>query len=529
MSEGPGTTAAEPGLPADALASEAAVPPPARMERAAGGFMRHAASVGTAALAVQVIGVVSTPLVSRLFSPEAFGIAGIFGSITGIAAMVGCLRYDAAILLPREDEDAASLVGLSSLIAVAMTVLVGVVCWFGGRPLLATMHADSLFADAWIIPLGQFLMVAALPLTAWNQRLRNFDRLTGVRITSSLANTIGTLATGAAGLGLGIHLIYARVFSGFLLAPLLMLALGWSSDLRYIVRNCTWQRLRAVAIRYRGFPRLNTLASLLDILGREAPGLVLAGYFGPAVAGYYALSRRLLYIPGTFVAGAISEVLFERAAASRSEGGDLGPLVLSVCKRLVAVGLMPIVAIALIGPLVFEVVFGAKWAEAGSYTMLLAPQVFAMFFSSPITVLFPVLELHRFNLISEVLLFLAFVGTIVVGALVWGDVKSTLLLYSVTSSLAILWRLSHLLKAAGASVVPVLRHIALHLSFLAPAIAAGVLTRHVWGLPVVVSVCAVLLAMVPYPFLMLRVDKELDVATRLVLRKVVSRLRRSPT
>jgi hypothetical protein len=35
--------------------------------------------------------------------------------------------------------------------------------------------------------------------------------------------------------------------------------------------------------------------------------------------------------------------------------------------------------------------------------------------------------------------------------------------------------------------------------------------------------------MVPYPFLMLRMDKELDVATRLVLRKAVLRLRRSPT
>lgn len=63
--------------------------------------------VGGTAIA-QDLSVLSSPLLTRLYGPEAFGIIAIFTAITGIISVMACLRYEQAIMLPKRDEEAAN-------------------------------------------------------------------------------------------------------------------------------------------------------------------------------------------------------------------------------------------------------------------------------------------------------------------------------------------------------------------------------------------------------------------------------------
>src|SRR3990172_4827454 len=82
--------------------------------------------------ASQIIIVLSYPFITRLFSPEDFGILAVFSSVVGIIAVVLCLRYEAAIMLPSADEDAANLLAGSLAIATMISILsIQVVWWLG--------------------------------------------------------------------------------------------------------------------------------------------------------------------------------------------------------------------------------------------------------------------------------------------------------------------------------------------------------------------------------------------------------------
>ena len=67
------------------------------------------------AVFAQALGLLITPILSRLFAPEAFGTAAIFGSLLQVCTVVVCLRYELAIMLPEKD----AVTTLEALLALA--------------------------------------------------------------------------------------------------------------------------------------------------------------------------------------------------------------------------------------------------------------------------------------------------------------------------------------------------------------------------------------------------------------------------
>ena len=49
----------------------------------------------------QIISVLASPLVTRLYGPEAYGLLALFNLITSIIGVIACMRYELAIMLPK--------------------------------------------------------------------------------------------------------------------------------------------------------------------------------------------------------------------------------------------------------------------------------------------------------------------------------------------------------------------------------------------------------------------------------------------
>ena len=71
----------------------------------------------------QAIPIAITPILSRIYTEEDFGILAIYVSIATIVSVIATGRYEMAILLPREDEDAINIAALSMLIVSLFTFL----------------------------------------------------------------------------------------------------------------------------------------------------------------------------------------------------------------------------------------------------------------------------------------------------------------------------------------------------------------------------------------------------------------------
>lgn len=338
----------------------------------------------------QALLILTAPVLTRLYSPDTFGVLAVFTSITTILGVIACLRYELAITLPDRDEEAASVLGLSLLFAIFVSLLTCIAVWIGGDLIVSLLNTPLLSAWLWVIPPTVLLAGIFLAFNYWNTRTRHFDRLSVARIVQSASTVISQISLGLIGHASGGALIVASAIG----QAVSVITLGvqifreHKDTIRESVRP---QQVFAVAKRYRKFPLYDTGSALLNSVSWQLPAFLLSAFFSPAVVGYYSLGFRILQLPMSLVGGAIAQVFYPRAAEAHKDG-TLSILVETTFHRLVIIGLFPMLTLTVIGRDLYTVLFGAKWAEAGVYTQLLSIWAFVWFVSSPLSTLFNVLE-----------------------------------------------------------------------------------------------------------------------------------------
>jgi O-antigen/teichoic acid export membrane protein len=140
-----------------------------------------------------------------------------------------------------------------------------------------------------------------------------------------------------------------------------------NGDWRFLRRAWDWGRIRRAARRYRDFPLFSGSCALLNAMSKYAPVFLLAGFFGPAVAGFYDVSVRVIQAPMNFVLTSLRQVLYQRASEVFRQGGDTRRLFRRSTAALLAVAALPALAVLLFGPRLFAFALGAGWRTAGVY------------------------------------------------------------------------------------------------------------------------------------------------------------------
>lgn len=338
----------------------------------------------------QAIGVLLSPLLTRMYAPEAFGTLALFSAITSIIGVAACLRYELAIMLPKTDDEAANLLAVSLLSVVAITML-SIPTVILGRPLLLRLlKAPDLGPYLWLVPVIVFFGGVFSALNYWNSRSQHFGRLSVVRVVSSATTYAANLGAGYAG-----HATTSTLISGTLLGSVIstgMLARSiWREDSSLFRLQVRWQRMLHGMKRYQRFPLIDVWSALLNTISWQLPALMLGYFFSSTVVGYYSLGLRVLQVPMSLIGGAIAQVFFQRAAEAKAHG-TLDQVVRSAFQRLATIGLFPMLLIGVSGRDMFVLFFGSQWAPAGTYAQILSLWTFFWFVSSPLSTLFFVLE-----------------------------------------------------------------------------------------------------------------------------------------
>lgn len=378
----------------------------------------------------QAFGILAIPVLARLYGPDAFGAAAVFASITGIVGVIVCLRYELAILLPKDDGEAANVLGISLVGTVVMTLVCTGIVLVGQGSIARRLGAPELAAYLWLIPPVVLMGGVFQALNYWNTRTKMYGRLATVRaVQSALTNGV-QIGLGAVGVTCAGGLIWGIVF-GAVVATVLLSCQIWHDDGRLFRASLQWRAVTECMKRYRKFPLLDVWGSLLNVVSQQLPVLLLGVYFSQAIVGHYSLACRLIYLPMTFIGGAIGQVFFQRAADLHSKGEALAELVSDVFTRLARFTLLPALLLTIVGQEGFVLVFGPDWAEAGRYVEILGIWMFVWFISAPLTVLFIVLQRLELAFLMHSLLLVSRVVPLVIGG-GYGDVRFALELYAVS-------------------------------------------------------------------------------------------------
>jgi O-antigen/teichoic acid export membrane protein len=359
-------------------------------------FVKDVLKLVSGTTSAQALSILGAFVTTRFFAPSAFGVAVLFASITSMAAIVACMRYELSIILPKEDDEAANAAGVSLSFLVLTTAVLGGLVWAGGASLSRLLKAPELQHSLWLVPVSIFFGGFSAILNRWNSRKQQFMRLTVAQVVGAVCTVSLQIIFGLIGRATGGSLIVAAVL-GTAVSTTTLAILTWREHSQLLLNAVRAHRLVAALKRYRRFPKFGAANALLDTVSWQLPVWFLSIAFYTAVVGQYALGIKLLHIPMNLVGTNVAIVFFQRAAAARHEG-TLSEIVESTFRSLVTLSLLPCLVLSLIGRDVFVVFFGARWAQAGVYAQILSLWLCVWFASGPLSIVLDVLEQQALRL-----------------------------------------------------------------------------------------------------------------------------------
>ena len=393
-----------------------------------GSFRRGVSVLAGGTAASQILLFAAAPILTRLYSPDDFGLLAIYAALLGIGGVVVSLRYQLAIPLPESDQEAA-WVALAALAGVMGTVLMStVIVALFRAPIARGLGAPELGPFLWLLPVGLLALGTYQVFKYWAIRKQEFGPIARSKITQSvtaIALQLGLFSFGPFALLLGQAAGHGA--GGGRLARSARAGSG------HLFRNTAIRDIWAAAVRYRRFPLYSTWGAVFNKAGGQLPPILFASLFSPAAAGIYFLTHRVLALPMQFIGRAISDVFLTRAAKARHDG-DLPQLIKLAHNRLTYIAVPPTILLILAGPDLFALVFGSAWREAGVFARWMAPWIYLVFVTSPLTTVFSVLEKQGQEMLFQFALLAARIGALFIGYRI-GTLQAAVALFAGVSAL----------------------------------------------------------------------------------------------
>ncbi len=396
-------------------------------------FLRKLLMLASGTVAGQAILVVSSPLLTRLFTPSEFGVFAVFAAVVAIAGMGTGLRFEMAIPIVQDDADAAGLFSMTVLCTLLTTGLAALFVWQAGAWFRTLINTPELGPWLWLLPLAMLLWGLGSALSFWSVRRGRFA-VNGKAVTLQFGSQAGSqLAFGFAGAGM----------PGLVVGYLLGYA-GRSGYHALRVPRAEWQlfaaqrpaRIWQSAITNWRYPLMALPSQLLESICQMAPVIVMAWLFGPATAGWYALSQRIMGLPVRVLSEAASQVFL--GELRHIESRDLLRFFLKTLLFFTAIGLFGMLPVLFFAPSAFALVFGESWRTAGVMVQLLAPLYLLRFVVMPISQVLYYLKRQGLVLISSILSTLAIIGSFSASYVLELDAHDAILLFSLASSVSLM-------------------------------------------------------------------------------------------
>ncbi len=402
-----------------------------------GRFARRLAWLSGGTLFGQLILLAAMPLITRLFTPEDFGLFGVLSALNGIFGLVMAGRYEFAIPLADKDDEAAALVVLAGVVTLFLTLLSLLLVWALGDALAQLTGMPALVPLLWLVP--PILLATGLghPLEYWSirrgtLRLNGFSRVVQFGGQAASQAGLGVAGTGALGLTLGYGLGYLGRFIVFLVTL--------SRADRAAMKAARPSQIRGLAWSHRYYPTYSSGSSLLKSTTLFLPTILFAMLYGPAVAGAFNLAQRILTVPVRFLSTSASQA-FLAEAAQRPAAGVMRLFIRTV-PRFLALGCVGMAPILLAGPDLFVLLFGEPWRDAGGFAQALVAVQLARFITMPVSQAFNVFGRQDLDFTTSLLNGLALVVSFcLIG---WFELTAftAVLLYSLATALSQLATLS---------------------------------------------------------------------------------------
>ncbi|HCV1493124.1 TPA: type 8 capsular polysaccharide synthesis protein Cap8K [Staphylococcus aureus] len=350
----------------------------------------------------QVILIITTPIITRLYSPTEFGEFTIFSNIAMILIPIINARYDLLIVNTKNDRSANILSQISFLISLLILLILipifAISAW-----LYPNFILDFIF-----IIIMLFLVSLTNIFTNYLNKERKYKVLSLINVFRAgsmalLQIIFGLLALGSLGLIIGFSLSYIAGIT-----------LGYKTFKKHfnIVRDK--EETKALFLENKNQLVYSTPSILLNSLSFSVVVFFIGILYTNTEVGIYGMAIRVLGIPVTIISLGLSKIFMQQANDYYIEYGNFRNLLLKFSSILVIISIILYVPLYLFSEELVNILLGHSWVDAITVIKIVIPLFVIRLIVSTVSLSVIVLQKQQLELILQALFLIGTTATFVI-------------------------------------------------------------------------------------------------------------------
>ncbi|MCE9686736.1 oligosaccharide flippase family protein [Shewanella sp. AS16] len=304
----------------------------------------------------QMIVIFTTPLLTRLYSVDDFGVLGLVNAILLIVGVIGCLRYDQLMYSTINEKDWNIFYSNS----IFSSFLVSVFAFFV-LMILNSAYDYLNFELIILVSLMIFLfsitqiLSASLAVHRFYVYISNSFLLKSIFVFVSQYMLFDYLGSSA--------LIWGLVLGQFFQVTILFLLVSKETKLVYSFSCLMFPSKNSIS---------STVQSLSNSFSSQLPSIIIPSKFSMELMGYYSMALRLTYLPITFFSNALRPYLLGELNRKRNEHASVFNTLLYGSLILLLFSIIGVVLIYFFSKPFFILYAGPEWELSGDISVVLS-------------------------------------------------------------------------------------------------------------------------------------------------------------
>ena len=357
----------------------------------------------------QVVPILLSPLLTRIYSPAEFGVFGVYSTIVSLVALISNGRYCLSIILPKKDEDAQTMVLVSSFLTIIVSVLFLVILFVSGDRFFNLLDIKSLSNYLFILFLSILLIGLYEALFYYELREKKYKVLAVNIIVQAGVVIAARIALGLMG-HTDIGLILSFVLGYTISYVLLIYTADFSINFDLFKSN-----VKHLVKRYSNFPRFSLFSDTLYTLSMNLPNVLLNKAFGSAAVGYFSLSDKILGSPIWLITSSVGDVFKQEASEQYRNEGNCKIVFEKTTKTLFYIGIIPFIMIFALVPPLIPFIFGEIWTPVGEYIRIFSLMYFSSFVVNPTSHMVYIVDKQQYAILFQVVRLISVITAFILG------------------------------------------------------------------------------------------------------------------
>ena len=361
-------------------------------------YWRAVGYVATGTAISQILPVLGSFVIARLYTPDDFGIFSVWLGLVSLAATAVTGRYETALPIVKDGN-----VRRISMLAVLFTASLGSLLLFLVSFILIPFFSDVTGSTP--ILLLVIFFPASLSMAffsawqSWAAAEGMYQNLSYIRIAQT-----GMVSLLQIGFGFFNSSVEAMGL-GFLLGNLIaLLYFIYLMPVRLVGISRLLKATRVFWSRHSNFFKFSLPADTINTAAAQLPVLIVAARFGVDMAGLLAMTMRILGAPIGLLGKSVLDVFKRHAAVSYRERGECRADYVRTFRVLAIASFGFCVFMATLSEPIFALALGESWRGAGTIAVWLLPLFALRFMASPLSYMVYIAGKQHVDLVWQIAL-----------------------------------------------------------------------------------------------------------------------------